>query len=578
MTARVLPITVLAWEGPQARAYLARLARDELRPERIVLMVRDPLGGALRRVPGSDVGVALRVNARAQDRANNFHPYKIRRKLPELVAAIARGLAPLVPDPESLYRAMYDGFRYEQFSDEVVRVGANSYSDPRLLEVLGRIAPATVLFTGGGIVPKSVFQISGLKLVHVHTGLLPFVRGADVLLWSLMVRGRPGVSAFFMTPGLDDGDVLATWETDPLAIAMPAGPRPDDETLYRAVFSFVDPLLRAELLVRDVLAPAYDARELRAAPQDLDTGITFHFMHPAVRQRALAQLFVSPRAEPPASASATPMLERYRRYYEKPSPIAPLRFAADAVRAKPALRALGVRNRQRDYAALQSHPGRLALHRALHEQLVGQSREWPTYDYGEAYWYQSSDELGITGLRDTTARVEAFGLRDLVRDRTVLEIGSNSGFLSLAIADAARRVVAFEINPFLVQAGQLGAEFLGTTSVEFLVSSFETFDDRGERFDDVLSFANHHTYDGNTHQGLEEYFERCYTLLRPGGRLIFESHPPALEGRDFGRTVEIIERWFTVTRSEIHQYGTFLDRDRRFIVADRRETPGPAGS
>ena len=56
MTARVLPITVLAWEGPQARAYLARLARDELRPERIVLMVRDPLGGALRRVPGSDVG------------------------------------------------------------------------------------------------------------------------------------------------------------------------------------------------------------------------------------------------------------------------------------------------------------------------------------------------------------------------------------------------------------------------------------------------------------------------------------------------------------------------------------------
>jgi SAM-dependent methyltransferase len=294
-------------------------------------------------------------------------------------------------------------------------------------------------------------------------------------------------------------------------------------------------------------------------------------MHPTVRNRALAQLFVSPRAEPPAEEPATAMLERSSAYYEKPSTIAPLRFAADAIRAKPQLRALGIRNRQRDYAALQGHPDRLALHRELHEQLVLQSRHWTTYDYGEAYWYQSSAELGITGLRDTAARVAAFGLRDLVRGRSVLEIGSNSGFLSIAIAPTAARVVAFEINPYLVEAGRIGARFLHIANIDFLVSSFEEFDDRDERFDDVLSFANHHTYDGNTHQGLEEYFDRCHALLRPGGRLVFESHPPALEGRDFARTVEIIEARFTIERSEVHQYGTFLDRDRRFIVATRAE-------
>jgi SAM-dependent methyltransferase len=246
------------------------------------------------------------------------------------------------------------------------------------------------------------------------------------------------------------------------------------------------------------------------------------------------------------------------------------------VRTKEPLRALGIRNRQRDYAGLQQRTELLPVHRALHEQLIGQSREWPTYDYGEGYWYQSSAELGITGLRDTAGRVDAFGLRDLVRDRTVLEIGSNSGFLSLAIAPAARRVVAFEINPYLVAAGRIGAAHLGIDRVEFLVSSFEDFADGGERFDDVLSFANHHTYDGNTRQGLEEYFDRCHAVLRPGGRLIFESHPPALEGRDFGRTVEIIERRFVIERSEVHQYGTFLDRDRRFLVATRRD-PDRAG-
>ncbi len=571
MNGRLLPVTVLAWEGPQARAYLARLAREGLRPERIVLMVRDPLDGKLRGLPGADSELGLRLAARAQDRAHNYHPIRIRKRTPELVAAIARGIAPLIDEPEQLYRTMFDGFRYEDFSDEVVRVGASSYADPRLQSVLRDIAPATVVFTGGGIVPRAVFDIDGLTIVHVHTGLLPFVRGADVLLWSQLVRGRPGVSAFVMTPGLDDGDVLATWEPEPIAVDLSAMTRPDDDTLYRAVFSFMDPILRAELLVRDVLGPAADPRRLVATPQDLGAGITFHFMHPVVRARALAQLFVSPRSEAPAMAPATALLEGYRKYYEKASPVAPLRFAADAVRTKQSLRARGIRNRQRDYGALGTDPARLALHRDLHEQLVLQSREWATYDYGEAYWYQSSDELGITGLRDTTARVEAFGLTDLVRNRAVLEIGSNSGFLSLAIAPAAARVVAFEINPYLVRAGEIGAAYLGIQNVEFSVSSFEEFPDTGERFDDVLSFANHHTYDGNTHQGLEEYFDRCHHFLRPGGRLIFESHPPALEGRDFAKTVGIIEARFVIERSEVHRYGTFLDQDRRFIVATRRE-------
>ncbi len=572
-TSRVLPLTLLAWEGPQARAYLTRLRREGLRVERIVLMVRDPLGGALQKVPGgAGAELSLRLGARAQDRSHNFHPYRIRRRNSELVAAIARGLQPLVAEPNRLYVDMFDRFRYEAFADDVIRVGANSYADPRLLAVLRSVAPTTLIFSGGGIVPQAVFDIEGLTLVHVHTGLLPFVRGADVLLWSILTRGRPGVSAFVMTPGLDDGDVLATWETEPLTIELPAGERPDDETLYRSVFSFVDPLLRAELLVRDVLAPAADVRELTAAPQDLDVGITFHFMHPTVRGRALQALFVSPRAHAPRMESTTAMLTRYQPYYAKASPVAPLRFAADAIRTKQPLRALGIRNRQRDYSALSDHPERFALHRSLNEQLVRQSREWDTYDYGEGYWYQSSTELGITGLRDTTARVDAFGLCDLVRSRSVLEIGSNSGFLSLAIAPAAARVVAFEINPYLVAAGQIGADALSVTNVEFLVSSFEEFDDRDERFDDVVSFANHHTYDGNTHQGLEEYFARCHAVLRPAGRLIFESHPPALEGRDFAKTVAIIEGFFTIDRSEIHQYGTFLDRDRRFIVATRRET------
>ena len=151
----------------------------------------------------------------------------------------------------------------------------------------------------------------------------------------------------------------------------------------------------------------------------------------------------------------------------------------------------------------------------------------------------------------------------------MLEIGCNTGFLTLAIAPQAARVVAFELNPYLIEIAKLGAGYLHVDNVEFESVSFEDFE-TDETFDDVLSFANHHTYDGNTHQSLEEYFARCHALTKPGGRLIFESHPPEIEGSRFGETVKLIERYYDIERNEVHEYGTFLDQNRRFIVGTRR--------
>lgn len=567
---RELPLTVLAWEGPQARAYLVRMRRAGLRPERILLMVKDPISSRLGRPAALKNPTLLKWAARSQDKAHNHHPYDIRKKHPELVRTIAAGMEAVVDDPMGFFDEMYDGFSYERYADRVVRVPANSYKDPGLPEALAASGAGTVIFTGGGIIPAAIFEIPGLSLIHVHTGFLPHVRGADVLLWSLLVRGRPGVSAFVMTPGLDDGDVLAARELEPLAMPL-SGDRVDDDTLYRALFSFIDPIIRADLLIADVLAPAEDVRALPATPQQLDVGITYHFMHPTVRSRALRSLFPAARAsaeaDRPAKVGVSP--RAYQKYYEKPSGLAPVRFAYDAFRAENSLRVRSIQNRQKDYPALTKDPGLLALHRTLNEQLAQQTEKWDSYDYGEGYFYQSSDELHITGLRDTAGRVRAFELDQLVKGRSVFEIGCNTGFLSLAIAPAADRIVAFELNPYLIAMAQAGAKHLGIDNVEFLVAGFEDFDS-DDTFDDVLSFANHHTYDGNTRQSLDEYFERCHRFTKPGGRLIFESHPPELEGAAFGHTVEIIERYYEIQRSEVHDYGTFLDKGRRFIIGTRR--------
>ena len=55
---RQIPLTVLAWEGPQARAYLARMKRAGMSPERIILMIKDPRSGPLSKVTGRGLAKA----------------------------------------------------------------------------------------------------------------------------------------------------------------------------------------------------------------------------------------------------------------------------------------------------------------------------------------------------------------------------------------------------------------------------------------------------------------------------------------------------------------------------------------
>lgn len=257
------------------------------------------------------------------------------------------------------------------------------------------------------------------------------------------------------------------------------------------------------------------------------------------------------------------------KYYERHTMAAPLAFAWAAMRAGSNAEKLGWINRQRDYLRLRDDASLLNLHRRLHGILADAARQWSSYDYGEGYFYQGCRDIGLSGLRDTGARLDAMRLKELVAGKTVLEIGCNTGFVSLGIAATAASVTGFDINPYLIEVARAVAGHLGARNVRFEVSRFETWDDRAG-YDAVLSFANHSTYDENTSQGIAEYFRRCASLVRPGGRFVFESHPPAHEGKGLAQVVREIERHFEISERRVLDYGTFLDRARTFIVATRR--------
>ena len=291
---RKIPLTILAYEGPSVRAYLSRLRHAGLVPQRILRLVlqRHPVTG---KPVGRWLPRGLRVEYAqgSQEWACNFWPRRIRAAHPRLVETMTKEIARLCPEAPRVIEEGLGRFAYEEYAGEVERVFVEGLQDPALREACARLAPAVILFTGGGILPDRLLGVPGLRFLHVHPGCLPEVRGADGVLWSTLVRGRPGVSCFSMARGIDVGDVIAAEELPPVHFDLTHQPRPDDRTLYRAIFSFYDPMIRAEFFVRRVLSLPGDLLTLPGTPQARGTGCTYHFMHPLLRHQALRQLFQS---------------------------------------------------------------------------------------------------------------------------------------------------------------------------------------------------------------------------------------------------------------------------------------------
>jgi len=271
------------------------------------------------------------------------------------------------------------------------------------------------------------------------------------------------------------------------------------------------------------------------------------------------------------------MKRAYLRYYEHYSPVANLHFLWNAWRTRSLAARLALLNRQRDYRRLAGNPRLLALHHALNRHLLASAQEWDSYDFAEGYFYQGLRRIGVTGLRDTEARIESMSLRDRIAGCSVLEIGCNCGFLSMAVADVVGHVVGFDVNPHVIRVARRVADYLGYTNTSFHCTPFEEFRP-AERFDVVLSLAAHATYDGNTRQSNEAYLARCRQLLEPGGVLLFESHPPGNEDTEaLAAVCSIIDRLFDIREQRVLEHGTYLDRGRTFIAAQCPVSSGDLG-
>ena len=186
-------------------------------------------------------------------------------------------------------------------------------------------------------------------------------------------------------------------------------------------------------------------------------------------------------------------------------------------------------------------------------------------------FYQACKPLHITGFRSTEIRIKDMGLRDLLKGKRVLDIGTNAGFIPLECADVCQSIDAFDINPFLIEIAQTCAKFLHLDNIRFWSGTFEEYNE-AKTYDVVLPFANHSTYDHNTKQSLDDYFRKCHRYVIDGGMLLFESHLPSYETPEqLNKVLEVLGKCFSVEKSYKLNRGTAGDRGRMFAVCRKQQ-------
>jgi methionyl-tRNA formyltransferase len=87
---------------------------------------------------------------------------------------------------------------------------------PEAVEYLRALKPDLMVVVGyGQILPQSIIDIAPLGIINVHASLLPKLRGAAPVQWSLVNGDRvTGVTTMQIDAGLDTGAVLLRAETE----------------------------------------------------------------------------------------------------------------------------------------------------------------------------------------------------------------------------------------------------------------------------------------------------------------------------------------------------------------------------
>ena len=128
--------------------------------------------------------------------------------------------------------------------------------EPEAVGQIRSLSPDLIVVAAfGQILPQELLDIPRLGCINIHASLLPRLRGAAPIQWSV-INGDPesGITLMQMNAGLDTGDIL-------FQESLPIGPQETGESLYDKLAQ-----LGGEMIVKYL--PAIAAGEVSPVKQD----------------------------------------------------------------------------------------------------------------------------------------------------------------------------------------------------------------------------------------------------------------------------------------------------------------------
>lgn len=281
MTARTINLTVIGDRAcSTTRTYLHYLQAAGLRPRNLWLIDFGKVP-YLVRVGRSFMGATA---ARLLNRPRSQVSY--RSEFRELCHAVQECAG--LPVIDHFHDQDYFGA-----AEEIDEFPAEDFNDGYLRRRMLAVRDSAFLYTNGGRVPARLLETPGVRVFHIHPGIVPDMRGSDCFIWSCAVRGRVGVSCFYMSAGIDEGQVISQAEYDvpDFSAFRPWLTWRGEDTAYRALLYAVDPHYRARLFT-SVLSEheGEDLRALSARPQPSASRPAYLWIHPRLRIGLMRQI------------------------------------------------------------------------------------------------------------------------------------------------------------------------------------------------------------------------------------------------------------------------------------------------
>ncbi len=170
-----------------------------------------------------------------------------------------------------------------------------SLNDPEFISLISNAPQTVALYVEGGILRKPVLN-THVRFLHIHPGIVPFVRGSAGMLWSALVHKRVGMSGFFMNEGIDTGDVILAQEYPMLEIPISNGFTTSQyaDIRYLALEDYLGASYRADVL-RTLLREQPDPGQWVPQPQDRTAGKLYFHPHRKIRDKAVNKFFIGVR-------------------------------------------------------------------------------------------------------------------------------------------------------------------------------------------------------------------------------------------------------------------------------------------